>query len=222
MCFACLHTHEILLYTYADAHLPLPGVRCCHSHNSAMPLPHPFISRPVSPPTISPFSLPHLPSITHVSSSSERGKRGGSYRCFLRLSPSLSTPSPRPEFMHWRVRGEKTLQVNACDLSKQKPLHTPTALKDAHTHKHTPSRSPGPRGLVLERASFLRLRQRKLGTDRGPGTSASKPQEALVLSLPVEGVGAWGASCLCFHSQRRTWMSVFCVYVCVSHTGKRS
>lgn len=82
-----------------------------------------------------------------------------------------------------------------------------------HTHKHTPSGSLGPCGLVLERASFLRLRQRKLGTDGGPGTAASKPQEALVLSLPVEGVGAWGASCLCFHSQGRV---CFFVRVCVT------
>ncbi|MED6283656.1 hypothetical protein CHARACLAT_011159 [Characodon lateralis] len=46
--------------------------------------------------------------------------------------------------------------------------------------------------------------------------AASKPQEALVLSLPVEGVGAWGASCLCFHSQGCTDRSLF---VCVSQTG---
>lgn len=83
--------------------------------------------------------------------------------------------------------------------------------EEMHTHKHTPSRSPGLCGLVLERASFLRLRQRKPGTNRGPGTAASKPQEALVLSLPVEGVGAWGASCMCFHSQGQTGINCVCV-----------
>lgn len=107
----------------------------------------------------------------------------------------------------------KTLRVNACDLSEQN-LRTLPQHCEMHTDKHTPCRSPGPCGLVLERVSFLRLRQRKPGTDRGPRTAASKPQEALVLSLPVEGVGAWGASCMCFHSQGRTAMN--CASACVS------
>lgn len=51
---------------------------------------------------------------------------------------------------------------------------------------------------MLERASFLQLRQRMLGTNRGPGASASKSQEALVLSLPVDGVGAWGPAAYVF------------------------
>lgn len=142
----------------------------------------------------------------HVAISRERKDR----RKLLQFSPALFLPLCTLAGVHalecWRG---KTLRVNACDLSGQKPL-------PQHTHKHTPCVSLGPRGIVLERASFLRLRQRKLGTDRGPRTAASKPQEALVLSLPVEGVGAWGASCLCFHSQGRTGMSVLMrVCVCV-------
>ncbi|MEQ2208632.1 hypothetical protein XENOCAPTIV_009470 [Xenoophorus captivus] len=38
-----------------------------------------------------------------------------------------------------------------------------------HIQKHAASRSLEARGLVLERASFLRLRQRKPGTNRRPG-----------------------------------------------------
>lgn len=68
---------------------------------------------------------------------------------------------------------------------------------------------------MLERASFLRLRQRKLGTDRGPGAAASKPQEALLLSLPVEGVGAWGAAA-CVFTARDEQIGV--CFVCVSQT----
>lgn len=127
------------------------------------------------------------------------------------FSFSLFLPLLPLEFMHWGVRREKTLWVNACDLSEQNFCTLPQHWK-MHTHKYTPFCSQRPCGLVLERASFLRLRQRKLGTDRGPGTAASKPQEALVLSLPVEGVrakGVVGGSCLCFRSQRRTWINVF-------------
>lgn len=217
-----IHTHKILPNTYTDIHhLPLPCVRSVTHTVQRCPLLTLFITFLSCLSTHHPsLSLSLIVPPSRMCRTAVRGKRK-ERRKLLQFSPALALPldtltTTRVHALESQ-RG-KTLQVNACDLTEQNLCTLPTTLKDAHTHthKHTPSRSLGPCGLVLERASFLRLRQRKLGTDRGPGTSASKPQEALVLSLPVEGVGAWGASCLCFHSQGRTGMSV-CVYV--SQTG---
>ena len=127
--FACLCTHRILPDTYTDTHhLPLPCIRCCHSHNSAVPLPHPFRSHPVSPPTIFLFLSPSLilpPSC--MCQPAAKGKRK-ERRKLLQFSPALSLPPYTLTMTGVHAlesqRG-KTLQVNACDLSEQNSCTLP-------------------------------------------------------------------------------------------------
>lgn len=125
--FACLYTHRILPSAYTDMrYLPLPSVRCRHSHISAM-LPR----HPVPPPTILCFS----PSLHHAFGGQSWEETAE--EVIAVFSCSVTLPATTEVYAPERTRGGGNPASKCMWPQRAKPLHTPTTLKVAHTQTYS-------------------------------------------------------------------------------------